>query len=133
MAEIWVHGFTKTQKLDNRIDNIGAYLSAHISDMEIEEADSLGIEYDIEDIKEIKEIKKIDNQQLENPEYYIKGARLSLYPPKFNLYRTSKGIKKPVKEYKAIINKKDVFTYIGERTEFEVVLDYRKLKNIEII
>ena len=96
MAEIWGHGFTKTQKLDNRIDNIGAYLSAHISDMEIEEADSLGIEYGIEDIKEIT---KIDNQQLENPKYYIKGARLSLYPPKFNLYRTSRGIKKPVKEY----------------------------------
>ena len=64
--------------------------------MEIEEADSLGIEYDIEDIKEIT---KKDNQQLDNSKYYIKGARLSLYPPKFNLYRTSRGIKKPVKEY----------------------------------
>ena len=36
------------------------------------------------------------------------------------------------KVYKATINKKYVFTYIGERNEFEVVLDYRKLKNIEI-
>lgn len=37
------------------------------------------------------------------------------------------------KVYKATIPKKYILTYIGERNEFEVVLDYRKLKNIEII
>ena len=29
---------------------------------------------------------------------YIKGARLKYYPPKFNIYRHSKGIKKPSKD-----------------------------------
>lgn len=96
MAEIWGHGFTKTQKLDNRIDNIGAYLSAHISDIEIEEAGVLGLEYNVDDVKKVTEI---DGKKLDTPKYFIKGARLSLYPPGFNLYRTSRGIKKPVKEY----------------------------------
>ncbi|PBH17406.1 hypothetical protein BGV21_21445, partial [Clostridioides difficile] len=30
----------------------------------------------------------------------LKGARLCMYPPKFNLYRCSKGIKKPNIDYK---------------------------------
>jgi len=29
----------------------------------------------------------------------LKGGRLHLYPPKFNLYRCSKGIKKPIVNY----------------------------------
>ena len=29
----------------------------------------------------------------------LKGARLHMYPPKFNLYRASRGIKKPIVSY----------------------------------
>ena len=96
MEKIWGNGFTKTQQLNNNIDNLGAYLSAHISDVSIEEAEELNINYDEVDIKEVN---YIDGKKINNPKYFIKGARLSLYPPNFRLYRTSRGIKQPEKEY----------------------------------
>lgn len=96
MASIWGKGFTKTQKLNKNIDNLGAYLSAYISDMSIEEADNVGINYDE---NSIKKIYSINGKELKKPKYFIKGARLNLYPPNFKLYRTSRGIKKPVKLY----------------------------------
>ena len=37
LAQIWCHGFTKTNSLKN-VDNIGAYLSAYLGDVSIEEA-----------------------------------------------------------------------------------------------
>lgn len=96
MEEIWSNGFTKTQQLNNNIDNLGAYLSAHISNISIEEASELGITYDATDIKETN---IVDGKKTNKTKYYIKGARLSLYPPNFKLYRTSRGIKQPEKEY----------------------------------
>lgn len=96
MEKIWGHGFTKTQKLNGNVDNLGAYLSAHVSDIPLEEAINNNLEYDE---KDIKTIYKIDGKKLDKPKYFIKGARLNLYPPGFKLYRTSRGIKKPKKEY----------------------------------
>lgn len=60
MEELWGHGFTKTERIEN-IDNLGAYLSAYLTNLE-------------------------DG---------TKGARLYLYPSGVNIYRTSRGIKKP--------------------------------------
>ena len=60
IAELWRYGFTKTKRIEN-VDNIGAYLSAYLTNLE-------------------------DGG---------KGARLYLYPPGMNLYRCSRGIKRP--------------------------------------
>ena len=49
-------------------------------------------------------------KELKSPKYYIKGARLKYYPPKFNIYRHSKGIKKPTREkmeYRQALKKVD--------------------------
>lgn len=35
---------------------------------------------------------------MKNPKYYVKGARLDLYPPNFRIFRPSRGLKKPTKE-----------------------------------
>ena len=96
IEKLWDNGFTKTQKLDKNIDNLGAYLSAHLSDISTEEATALNIDYDI---SKLKSIDIVNGEKLDNPKYFIKGARLYLYPPNFRLYRTSRGIKKPEKEY----------------------------------
>ncbi|MEG0897701.1 MAG: hypothetical protein RSF73_09180, partial [Ruthenibacterium sp.] len=37
LAEIWGHGFTKTKKLED-VDNIGLYLTAYLTDMDVETA-----------------------------------------------------------------------------------------------
>lgn len=96
ICNLWGNGFTKTQKLDYRIDNLGAYLSAHISDIEINEDDIHNLDYGNSTIKKVNYVNGV---KLNSPKYYVKGARLNLYPPNFKLYRTSRGIKKPIKEY----------------------------------
>jgi len=60
IAKLWGYGFTKTKRIES-VDNIGAYLSAYLTNLE-------------------------DGG---------KGARLYLYPSGVNIYRTSRGIKKP--------------------------------------
>ncbi len=95
IAEIWGHGITKTKKLDN-IDNLGAYLTAYLGDMDFSSCMEEGVSFSADDIKEVTEI---DGKQLKTPKKIVKGARLCMYPPKFNLYRISRGIKPPVKEY----------------------------------
>lgn len=92
---LWGQGFTKTQKLDD-IDNIGAYLTAYLGDMELQSCKENDIQYDKNDIKEIYEI---GNKKLKTPKKFVKGGRLSMYPVGFNIYRISRGIKKPLKEY----------------------------------
>lgn len=90
LQPIWGHGFTKTKKVDN-IDNVGAYLTAYMADMELSEAihnDTLTGNMEITE-KDVDGIKK----------KFVKGARMSLYPTGFNLYRVSRGIKKPKIDY----------------------------------
>ena len=71
---MWGHGFTKIQGVPDDCDNLGAYLSAYLSDMSLSEDG---------DGKEKK---------------YVKGARLVLYPVGVNIFRHSRGIKQPVSE-----------------------------------
>lgn len=94
IQKLWKHGYTKTQKLKD-IDNVGAYLSAYLSDMELTQQNiqvlqETGLKMPKTMLKE--EVKEINNKK------YLKGSRLFMYPPKFNMYRCSKGIKRPITE-----------------------------------
>lgn len=83
IARIWGHGFTKTQSLKG-IGNPGLYLTAYLGDMELTEAVSAG------QFKAGRLAKTKDKSRA-----VIKGVRLKLYPPGFNLYRCSRGVKRP--------------------------------------
>lgn len=83
LEKLWRHGFTRIEQLDN-VDNVGAYLTAYLGDM------PLG-EYDGE--LEGTQIKQVVNKD-GDAKYYVKGARLNLYPTKFNMMRTSRNIKR---------------------------------------
>ena len=89
IARIWGHGFTKTKSLQG-IDNPGLYLTAYLGDMELTEAISAGATRG-----RITEADTIDGQGKHQKKAIIKGARLRLYPPGFNLYRASRGVKRP--------------------------------------
>lgn len=91
LAICWGQGFTKTKRLNN-VDNIGAYITAYLGDIDLNEAVRLKIS---PNFYQVKEIDEIDGEKLKVPKKVLKGARMVLYPPKFNLYRISKGIKKP--------------------------------------
>lgn len=89
--EMWGHGFVKIKKLDN-VDNVGAYLTAYLGDMELDE---IGI--DKADGKQCK-IVEVDENGEKVKKAIVKGARLDLYPANFNMLRYSRGCKKPIEE-----------------------------------
>lgn len=93
ICSLWGHGFTKTRSLEN-IDNIGAYLSAYLGDVEVTE-ETIRDMYQ-NGYKQI-EIKEVEVEGLIKK--YIKGGRLHYYPPGINIYRKSKGIKFPEEQY----------------------------------
>lgn len=87
LRALWGLGFVTIKSL-KEVDNIGAYLSAYLADVE------LTVENEIDAIKAdgIVNIKEIEGKK------FIKGGRLHMYPPGMNLYRKSKGIAEPERE-----------------------------------
>lgn len=89
LAQIWGKGFTKTKTLKG-VDNPGLYLTAYLGDMEFTEAVTSGTQRG-----RLAEVETIDEQGNKQRKAVIKGARLHLYPTGFNLYRCSRGVKRP--------------------------------------
>lgn len=90
--ELWGHGFVRIKKLDN-VDNVGAYLTAYLGDMAIDEMDvskAVG--------KQCKLVETEDEKGNKVKKAIVKGARLDLYPANFNMLRCSRGVKRPVVE-----------------------------------
>lgn len=118
--QIWSHGFVKIKKLDN-VDNVGAYLTAYLGDMEINEMDvsqAVGKKCKIVEVDENGEkVKKA----------IVKGARLDLYPANFNMLRYSRGCKKPIEEmlYQDEANKK----VLGATKTFESAIKLTDSEN----
>lgn len=71
LAKMWGQGFTKTKRL-RRADRVGNYLIAYLSNLQIG-----------------------DDEGSQN-KAIIKGARLYMYPKGIRIYRTSRGIEKPL-------------------------------------
>lgn len=95
VAQCWKKGFVYVNSLDD-VDNVGAYLTAYLGDMELSDAVDNNC---IKNNKGIKEVEYIDDNGVKRTKRYLKGARLHMYPPKFNIYRKSKGIIEPRVSY----------------------------------
>jgi hypothetical protein len=136
---MWRQGFVNIRKLGNA-DNVGMYLTAYLADMPVEEAIKAGRLKDIkpENIKEVE----VEGEK----KSLVKGARMKLYPKGFNIYRISKGIRKPivaimpnweaedmVKNYKKVFEQSirifDKETCFDTFTNKRVFNKYPKLKN----
>lgn len=122
LYEMWGHGWVKIKSLKN-VDNIGAYLSAYLTDVELTNENAL---YAAKEKLEIVE-KNVEGEN----KRFIKGGRLHLYPSGMNLYRKSKGIKFPerkkmlFKDVKKIVGSaKPHFkkNYVVENEEFYNVI-----------
>lgn len=94
IADLWGNGFAKTKSLKG-IDNIGAYLSAYLGDVEMTDEVVAGIL--TRGLHGKIEVKEIEVDGLKKK--FIKGGRLHYYPPGMNIYRKSKGIKFPTEQY----------------------------------
>lgn len=92
MRSLWGQGFVRVQAVRGDCDNFGAYLSAYLGDLAIDDNEktpycSLVTEKEVTEIDGKKKSKRV-----------IKGGRMALYPAGMRMYRCSRGIKKPVIE-----------------------------------
>lgn len=85
LRECWGQGYVKVTKVDG-IDNVGAYLSAYLADLDVtgETDEGTGTEVRLRDGSS----KRV-----------IKGKRLELYPPRMQFVRHSNGVAYPVEYY----------------------------------
>lgn len=82
LEKLWGNGFVDIQRLEE-VDNIGAYVSAYLSDVELNEENFntfLGTEF---------EAKMVEGK------VYVKGGRLKFYKTGVNIYSKTKGIAYP--------------------------------------
>lgn len=89
LQKIWGHGFVNVAKLKD-VDNVGAYLSAYLGDMKLTDAIQYGTL-----TANIKELATVDGEGKKSSKYYVKGARLKMYPAGMRIFRCSRGIKQP--------------------------------------
>lgn len=93
VVDLWKQGFVTVKRLDD-VDNVGAYLTAYLGDMDLTDyVTTTGVSQI--DASALKEVEYQENGEAKK-KYYVKGARLSMYPPRFNIFRYSRGCKKPV-------------------------------------
>lgn len=96
LRAMWGQGWVTIKSLKD-VDNIGAYLSAYLTDIEFDIEKFQSGEYDWRTaVGEGREVatKVVDGKEKK----FIKGGRLHMYPPGMNLYRNSKGIVPPDRE-----------------------------------
>lgn len=95
IAEMWGHGFVTVKAIKQNIDNLGAYLSAYLGDVELDEDKLSDLIYDgVIKIGQTIPVKEVEIDGVKKK--FIKGGRLCYYPPKMNIYRCSRGIKQPI-------------------------------------
>lgn len=135
MRELWGNGFVTVKGLEN-VDNIGAYLSAYLADIELSEG-NVGLV--------VGNGLEVVTKQVEGSEKkFIKGGRLHMYPPGMNLFRKSKGIVEPkrvgmkYKDIKKVVGSaqphyQKSYTFVDEEKDFSNTITYlqynKKRKN----
>lgn len=91
LARLWGFGFVKIKALDN-VDNAGAYFTAYLADLPLDEIDGVSIPNG----SQIAEKFVLDDNSKPVKKKILKGGRLCLYPPGTNIVRRSRGISDPV-------------------------------------
>lgn len=99
MARLWGHGFTKVKAMSN-CDNVGAYFSAYLGDMALDEVEKLPEDERLKALSSgiMEDNEFTDEQDRTKTKKFVKGGRLYLYPAGMNIVRSTKGIKQPVTE-----------------------------------
>ena len=90
LESMWGQGFVSIKSASTDCDNIGAYMSAYLADIPLD--DVLKQPNAQSDLMHA-EIKEVNDKR------YIKGGRLHYYPSGIKLYRCSRGIRRPEVEW----------------------------------
>jgi hypothetical protein len=99
LNELWGHGFVKINSLKD-VDNIGAYVSAYFTDIELDDKSFL------DECMADSKARKIDVVEKGNKKF-IKGGRLKYYPTGVQIFNKSKGLKYPDRERMTYLEAKE--------------------------
>lgn len=130
LEKVWGHGFVKIKSLEGN-DNIGAYLSAYLADLDIDEEMSVKTLWTLNAEGLMIQTKTVEGKEKK----FVKGGRLHMYPPGMNLYRKSKGIVFPERKKTTYENIKKIVgsanphyekTYKVEKEDFENTIHYQQ-------
>lgn len=96
-SPLWGHGYTKIKAVRNDCDNIGAYFTAYLADIPVDDLDNLSESEKNAALVNVCEIveRTVMEHGAKRKKAIIKGGRLNMYPSGMNLYRASRGLKKP--------------------------------------
>ena len=99
MSILWGNGFTKVKAIQD-CDNIGAYFSAYLGDMPLDEVEKLPANERSSALAagDVSVKSFTNEQEFVKDKKFVKGGRLGLYPPGMNIVRKTKGIKLPIVE-----------------------------------
>lgn len=99
MEKLWDHGWTKTKAVKD-VDNIGAYFSAYLADIPLEEAEKLPADELHLMQQNERELKSFEDEHgFLKEKKFIKGGRLYLYPRGMCIIRHSRDILQPSVEW----------------------------------
>lgn len=96
IRETWGQGWVTVRALKSQLGkectNVGAYLTAYLGDLDLQSAIDARMDVTKFECKEV-----VTEQEGERrSKYFLKGARLFLYPPGMSIFRCSRGVKRPV-------------------------------------
>lgn len=116
LYDLWGQGWVSVKRLTN-VDNIGAYLTSYLTDIELNDDKQL--------FKVLGEGLEIIEKEVEGKcKKFIKGGRLHMYPSGINLYRKSRGIIAPERKK---MRYKDIKQIVGSR-----IPNYSKKHDISV-
>ena len=132
LFNLWGHGYVKVKALHD-CDNVGAYFSAYLANIPLDDMENLS-QLERDDVLSIENTlvaKEVDGKIKK----FVKGARLSMYPPGMNILRCTRGLKQPEIEHMTLEEAKKK---VSEATEtfsknykvFEDCLGEEKVVNI---
>lgn len=130
LFDMWEQGWVTIKSLKD-VDNIGAYLSAYLADIEIDSFENMSYSDSLKVAGKEISTKKVDGKEKK----FIKGGRLHMYPPGMNLFRKSKGIKYPERQEMTYADAKKIVgstephyfhSYLVERDDFKDTITYEQ-------
>jgi len=120
LYDLWGNGYVTIKSIKG-VDNVGAYLTAYLTDIELTEQNLLQV------VKpgEIVEIKEVEGKK------FVKGGRLKFYPPGVNIFTKTKGVLYPEREH---MDFREIKKVVGEcapnyQVSFEITDDDTNFSN----
>lgn len=112
IIRVWGKGRVEVQRMYGDVNNLGAYVSAYLCNLPMQnEAQSSGAH-------------NLNIVQDRNGHMYEKSRRIYMYPAGMNIFRYSRGLKKPLEEYIDISE--------AEKKASAGTLTFEKIANTEI-